>query len=107
MRKRKCRGLLGTRQGAARCFLAALGRAQAVNVVCAACRKQREASRDDVSEALAMAEDELDFLPQAGATTSANAALTAAAMASARHRRQGPHLLKKLLHSGAANERAC
>ena len=36
-----------------------------------------------------MTEDELDFMPQAGATTSANAALTAAAMASARHRRQG------------------
>ncbi|CAL5228618.1 g11782 [Coccomyxa viridis] len=50
-------------------------------------RKQREASMDDISEALAMTEDELDFMPQAGATTSANAALTAAAMASARHRR--------------------
>ncbi len=36
-----------------------------------------------------MTEDELDFMPQAGATTSANAALTAAAMASARHKRQG------------------
>ena len=52
------------------------------------CRKQREAARDDVSEALGMAEDELGFQPQAGATTSANAALTAAAMASAGHKRQ-------------------
>jgi len=51
-------------------------------------RKQREAARDDVSEALGLAEDELGFQPQAGATTSANAALTAAAMASAGHKRQ-------------------
>lgn len=50
-------------------------------------RKQREAAQDDVSEALAMAEDELEFTPQAGGTTSANAALTAAALASAKHRR--------------------
>lgn len=47
---------------------------------------------DDVSEALAMAEDELDFTPQAGGTTSANAALAAAAMASARHRRSAVQL---------------
>lgn len=70
-------------------LLGAIGLVQSVNVVCTACRKQREASRDDVSEALAMTEDELKFMPQAGATTSANTALTAAAMASARHRRQG------------------
>ena len=57
------------------------------------CRKHREAAAsDDVDMALSKAEDELDFMPQAGATTSANAALTAAAMAAARHRRsaQGP-----------------
>ena len=70
-------------------LVAAVGLVQAVSMVCTACRKQREASRDDVSEALAMTQDELDFMPQAGATTSANAALTAAAMASARRRRQG------------------
>ncbi|CAK0782307.1 hypothetical protein CVIRNUC_005626 [Coccomyxa viridis] len=51
-------------------------------------RKHREAAAtDDVDMALSKAEDELDFMPQAGATTSANAALTAAAMAAARHRR--------------------
>ena len=59
---------------------------------CSAHRKQREPSKDDVSEALAMAEDELDFTPLAGGTTSANAALTAAAMASARHRRSAVQL---------------
>lgn len=42
--------------------------------------------------ALSKAEDELDFMPQAGATTSANAALTAAAMAAARHRRSAQEL---------------
>ena len=39
-----------------------------------------------------MAEDELDFTPLARGTTSANAALTAAAMASARHRRSAVQL---------------
>lgn len=51
-------------------------------------RKRREAAAtDEVDMALSRAEEELDFIPQAGATTSANAALTAAAMAAARHRR--------------------
>ena len=60
---------------------------------CTHCRKHREAAvSDDVDMALSRAEEELGFVPQAGATTSANAALTAAAMAAARHKRsaEGP-----------------
>ncbi len=55
-----------------------------------------------------MTEDELDFMPQAGATTSANAALAAAAMASARHRRQGSIFSEQCLcREGLPNEPEC